>query len=59
MAEQANNFLIPRQASRLVASEEAMSTSICKMGWAPKGVQSGQSGQGLVLDHSEHLPLYR
>jgi hypothetical protein len=32
---------------------------ICKTGWAPKGVQSGQSGQGPVLDRSEHLPVYR
>jgi hypothetical protein len=33
--------------------------SICKTGWAPKGVQSIQSSQGPVLDRSEHLPLYR
>jgi hypothetical protein len=38
--------------------EDAM-LDICKTERALKGVQSGQSGQGPVLDRSEHLPVYR
>jgi hypothetical protein len=32
---------------------------ICKSGQAPKRVHGIQSGWGLVLNHSEHLLLYR
>jgi hypothetical protein len=41
------------------ASISKVANYICKTGRAPKGVQSGQSGQGPVLDRSEHLPVYR